>query len=61
MTSYGKHFIEEFLEILKNKKVLIVSGLALGTDGCAHTEALKPTENSRSFSSWFASYLSFSA
>ena len=41
MTSYGKHFIEEFLEILKNKKVLIVSGLALGTDGCAHTEALK--------------------
>lgn len=41
MTNYGKHFIEEFLETLKGKNVLIVSGLALGTDGCAHSEALK--------------------
>lgn len=41
MTAYGKAFIEEFLEVLKGKNVLIVSGLALGTDGCAHQEALK--------------------
>ena len=41
ITTYGKSFIEEFLEILKDKKVLVVSGLALGTDGSAHTEALK--------------------
>ena len=41
ITSYGKNFIEEFLEILKDKKVIVVSGLALGADGCAHAEALK--------------------
>lgn len=41
MTAYGRAFIEEFVELLKNKNVLIVSGLALGTDGCAHTEAIK--------------------
>jgi len=41
ITNYGKTFVEEFVEILKDKKVLIVSGLALGTDGCAHAEALK--------------------
>lgn len=40
-TLYGKNFIEELLAVLKNKNVLVVSGLALGTDGCAHTEALK--------------------
>lgn len=41
MTNYGKAFVEELVEYLKNKNILIVSGLALGTDGCAHTEALK--------------------
>lgn len=41
VSNYGRFFIEELLEILKGKKVLVVSGLALGTDGIAHTEALK--------------------
>ena len=41
MTTYGKTFLEEFIEVLKGENVLIVSGLALGTDGCAHSEALK--------------------
>lgn len=41
MTPYGKAFIEELMALLKDKNLLIVSGLALGTDGCAHTEALK--------------------
>lgn len=41
MTSYGKKFIEELLAQLKGKNVSVVSGLALGTDGYAHQEALK--------------------
>jgi DNA processing protein len=41
MTAYGKKFIEEFVDAVKDKNVLITSGLALGTDGCAHQEALK--------------------
>lgn len=41
MTAYGRAFVEEFIHLLKGKNVLVVSGLALGTDGCAHTEALK--------------------
>lgn len=41
MTAYGKKFIEEFIEILGKKNILVVSGLALGTDVCAHSEALK--------------------
>lgn len=41
MTNYGKAFLEEFMTVLKDKNVLIISGLALGTDGCAHAEALK--------------------
>lgn len=41
MTTYGRKFVEELAEQLKNKNVLVVSGLALGTDGCAHREALK--------------------
>ena len=40
MTAYGKKFIEELSEVLRNKNVLIVSGLALGTDGYAHQQAL---------------------
>lgn len=41
MTHYGKACIQELIETLKGKKVLVVSGLALGTDGFAHAEALK--------------------
>lgn len=41
MTSYGKKFLEELLEFLKDKNVTIVSGLALGTDGYAHQESLR--------------------
>lgn len=41
MTAYGKRFVEELTERLEGKNIVIVSGLALGTDGCAHQEALK--------------------
>lgn len=41
MTAYGKNFVEELMERLVDNNVLIVSGLALGTDGCAHQEALR--------------------
>lgn len=41
MTGYGKAFLEEFLELLKEKNTVVISGLALGTDGCAHTAAIK--------------------
>lgn len=41
LTAYGKKFIEEFIHCLKDSKVVITSGLALGTDGYAHQEALK--------------------
>lgn len=41
MTTYGKRFVEDLAEFLKDKNVTIVSGLALGTDGCAHQEALR--------------------
>lgn len=41
MTAYGKRFVEELTEKLQGKNITIVSGLALGTDGMAHQEALK--------------------
>lgn len=41
MTTYGRKFIETLLEALKDKNILVVSGLALGTDACAHQESLK--------------------
>ena len=41
MTNYGREFVEEFITSIKKKNILIVSGLALGTDGQAHAEALK--------------------
>lgn len=41
MTAYGKWFIEELTEKLAKKNITIVSGLALGTDGMAHQEALR--------------------
>lgn len=41
MTPYGKSFIIALMEALQSQKITVVSGLALGTDGCAHSEALK--------------------
>ncbi|MDO4763677.1 MAG: DNA-processing protein DprA [Flavobacteriaceae bacterium] len=40
MTNYGRKFIAELMEQLEGKNITIVSGLALGTDACAHQEAL---------------------
>ena len=40
-TTYGKQVIEHLLAGLKGYPVGIVSGLALGIDGLAHTEALR--------------------
>ncbi|MGM5631448.1 DNA-processing protein DprA [Apibacter raozihei] len=39
MTSYGKDFTEKLVECFQNKKINIISGLALGIDGCAHKKA----------------------
>lgn len=39
-TDYGKSFCESFLKAIAPFDPLIVSGLALGIDGCAHREAL---------------------
>ena len=41
ITAYGRTFVEELLAAFKGRSLLIVSGLALGTDGCAHAEAIK--------------------
>ena len=41
ITNYGKTFVQELIEVLKDKKVMVISGLALGTDGNAHAEAIK--------------------
>lgn len=40
-TMYGKHFTEQFCEALKPHDVLVVSGLASGTDTNAHRFSLK--------------------
>ncbi|RQP14567.1 MAG: DNA-protecting protein DprA [Chryseobacterium sp.] len=40
-TAYGRSFITELCAELKGKPVTVVSGLALGTDGHAHAEALQ--------------------
>ncbi len=40
-TSYGRAQCEKIIEGLKDKDVLIVSGLAYGIDSCAHRNALK--------------------
>jgi DNA processing protein len=40
-TSYGRHAVEMLLSSLKGYDVIILSGLALGIDGLAHTSALK--------------------
>ncbi|SDE52279.1 DNA-processing protein DprA [Riemerella columbipharyngis] len=39
-TAYGKSFLGEFVPLLKNKNIQIISGLALGIDGLAHQIAL---------------------
>lgn len=39
-TDYGRSFCESFLQALAPLDPLIVSGLALGIDGCAHREAM---------------------
>lgn len=41
ITSYGKHFIHDFLEEIKTRKILTVSGLALGVDTEVHEASLK--------------------
>ena len=40
-TSYGKRALEHLLSSLDNEEVVIVSGLAIGIDGHAHTTAIK--------------------
>lgn len=40
ITSYGKHFIQDFLEEVKNKNIITVSGLALGVDTEVHQISL---------------------
>jgi len=40
MTPYGKQFLKQFLEEIKEYNPIIVSGLAYGIDICAHREAL---------------------
>jgi DNA processing protein len=39
-TEYGRRQCRELLEGLREKEVLIVSGLAYGIDGCAHRQAV---------------------
>ncbi len=41
ITSYGREVIEKLFAGLKGYPIIIVSGLALGTDACAHEMALK--------------------
>jgi len=40
MTNYGRQFLKQFLEEIKNYDPIIVSGMAYGVDICAHQEAL---------------------
>ena len=39
-TNYGRKKCEEFVDYLKNKDVLIISGLAYGIDSCAHRRSV---------------------
>lgn len=41
MTSYGKNFTEDLVECLKDRKINIISGLALGIDSCAHKKSVE--------------------
>ena len=40
-TAYGRNRCEEMVEGLKEKEVLVVSGLAYGIDSCAHRKAVE--------------------
>lgn len=40
-TTYGRVFINDFLEEVKNHNIVTVSGLALGTDGEVHLKSLE--------------------
>lgn len=40
-SEYGRQFTEKLIEVLKDKNVLVVSGLAAGIDGMAHKYALE--------------------
>ena len=40
-TNYGKSRCEEIIDDLKNRNVLVVSGLAYGIDSCAHRSSLE--------------------
>lgn len=41
ITAYGKNFVQDFLDSVKTKNIITVSGLALGTDTEVHEESLK--------------------
>ncbi len=41
MTSYGSHFLKDFIKEIKRFDPIIVSGLAYGIDICAHKESLQ--------------------
>ena len=41
MTPYGRKFLKDFIREVKRFDPIIISGLALGTDICAHHESLK--------------------
>ncbi|MCQ4035771.1 DNA-processing protein DprA [Kaistella montana] len=41
ITSYGKHFVHDFLEHNKTKNIVTISGLALGVDTEVHESSLK--------------------
>ncbi|WP_027375860.1 DNA-processing protein DprA [Kaistella palustris] len=41
ITSYGKHFIQDFLEQAQNRNILTASGLALGVDTEVHQLSLE--------------------
>lgn len=41
ITAYGKTFVEDFLEALKNRNVVTVSGLALGVDSEVHKQSIE--------------------
>jgi Predicted Rossmann fold nucleotide-binding protein involved in DNA uptake len=60
MTNYGRHFITNLLEDLKDYDVSIISGLAYGCDIEAHKNALKIITYLGNFSASSQSYLSLS-
>ena len=41
ITSYGRHFVHDFLEHNKTKNIVTISGLALGVDTEVHESSLK--------------------